>query len=115
MKVEQVSQLSAYRIMWLFVVFDLPVLTKPERKRATRFRQDLLDEGFSMMQFSVYLRFTGGKEQVEGLTRRIGRRVPKDGKVDFLTITDQQYAAMTSFRGGGRSEKPSKPTQLALF
>jgi CRISPR/Cas system-associated protein endoribonuclease Cas2 len=63
----------------------------------------------------VYLRFNGGKEQVEALTRRIGRKVPKDGKIDFLSITHQQSAAMTSFRGGGRSEKPSKPTQLALF
>jgi CRISPR-associated protein Cas2 len=112
---ERISHLSAYRIMWLFVVFDLPVMTKPERKRATRFRQDLLDEGFAMMQFSVYLRFTGGKEQVEALTRRIGRKVPKNGKVDLLTLTDQQYAAMTSFRGGGDAAKPTKPDQLALF
>ncbi len=112
---ESASQLSAHRIMWLFVVFDLPVLTKPERKRATRFRQDLLDEGSSMMQFLVYLRFTGGKEHVEALTRRIGRKVPKDGKVDLLTLTDQQYAAMASLRGGGDAAQPSKPDQLALF
>ncbi len=112
---EPFSQLSAYRIMWLFVVFDLPVLTKPERKRATRFRQDLLDEGFSMMQFSVYLRFTGGREQVEALTRRIGRKVPKDGKVDLFTLTDQQYSSMTSFRGRGDEMRPERPGQLALF
>ena len=40
--------------MWVMVVFDLPVLTKLERKRATQFRNDLLDEAFTMMQFSVY-------------------------------------------------------------
>jgi CRISPR-associated protein Cas2 len=101
--------------MWLFVVFDLPVLTKAERKRAARFRLDLLDEGFAMMQFSVYLRFTSGKEQIDALTRRIGRKVPKDGKVDLITLTDQQYASMTSFRGSGAAHKPSKPSQLALF
>ncbi|HRJ68851.1 MAG TPA: CRISPR-associated endonuclease Cas2 [Beijerinckiaceae bacterium] len=101
--------------MWLFVVFDLPVLTKTERKRATRFRQYLLDEGFSMMQFSVYLRFTSGKEQIEGLTRRIGKKVPNEGKVDVLSLTDQQYAAMTSFRGTTDAARPTKPDQLALF
>jgi CRISPR-associated protein Cas2 len=109
------ASLSGYRIMWLFVVFDLPVLTKPERKRATKFRQSLLDEGFAMMQFSVYLRFTSGKEQIEALIRRIGRKVPQDGKVDVLSLTDQQYSAMTSFRGTSDKAKPRKPDQLALF
>lgn len=97
------------------MVSDLPVLTKPERKRATKFWQHLLDEGFSMMQFSVYLRFTGSEEQVEALTRRIGRKVPKEGKAELLKLTDQQHAAMTSFRGGGDMARPTKPDQLALF
>jgi CRISPR-associated protein Cas2 len=101
--------------MWLFVVFDLPVLTKPERSRATKFRQRLLDEGFSMMQFSVYLRFTAGREQIDALTRRIGKSVRKSGKVDLFTLTDQQYGAMTSFRGVTDPTAPKRPGQLALF
>jgi CRISPR-associated protein Cas2 len=113
--IEPFLQLSAQRIMWLFVVFDLPVLTKAERARATKFRQYLLDEGFTMMQFSVYLRFTGGREQVEAFIRRIGRKVPKAGKVDLFTLTDLQYASMTSFRGHADSDRPQKPGQLALF
>ena len=73
------SQLSGYRILWIMALFDLPVMTKPERKRATAFRSFLLDEGFSMMQFSCYVRFTAGKEQADAITRRIGRTVPADG------------------------------------
>ena len=49
--------LSAYRIMWIFIMFDLPVTTKPERKEASAFRNYLLDLGFEMSQFSVYLKF----------------------------------------------------------
>lgn len=109
------SALSGYRIMWVMVVFDLPVLTKVERKRATRFRKDLLDEGFTMMQLSVYLRFTAGKEQAFALTQRVGRKVPKDGKVDVLFFTDKQYQNIYSFRGRRDTPRPDKPDQLALF
>lgn len=109
------SALSGYRIMWVMVVFDLPVLTKAERKRATRFRNDLLDEGFTMMQLSVYLRFTAGKEQAMALTQRVGRKVPKEGKVDVLFFTDKQYQNIYSFRGRRDSPKPDHPDQLALF
>lgn len=109
------TALSAYRIMWVMVVFDLPVLTKPERKRANKFRHDLLDEGFTMMQLSVYLRFTAGKEQAQAITDRIGRKVPKDGKVDVLFFTDKQYQNIRSFRGRRDGPKPERPGQLALF
>ena len=101
--------------MWVMVVFDLPVLTKLERKRATQFRHDLLDEGFTMMQLSVYLRFTAGKEQALELTERVGRKVPKDGKVDVLFFTDKQYQNIYSFRGKRDRPKPGNPDQLALF
>ena len=57
--------LSGYRLMWMMVLFDLPVLTKKERKAATKFRKFLLDQGFEMSQFSVYMRFCAGKEQAE--------------------------------------------------
>jgi len=109
------SLLSGYRIMWVMVVFDLPVTTKPERIRATKFRSYLLDEGFSMMQFSVYLRFTSGKEQALAITNRVGRKVPKSGKVDVLFFTDKQYSNIFSFRGRRDEPKPDAPGQLLLF
>ena len=101
--------------MWVMVIFDLPVTIKAERARATKFRQCLLDEGFSMMQFSVYLRFTAGKEQALAITNRIGRKVPKAGKVDVLFFTDKQYSNIYSFRGRNDQPKPETPGQLLLF
>ena len=50
------DRLNAYHIMWLFVFFDLPVTTKKEMKAASLFRKNLEKDGFSMMQFSVYIR-----------------------------------------------------------
>lgn len=109
------AALSGYRILWVMALFDLPVLTKAERSRATKFRQFLLDEGFMMMQLSCYLRFTAGKEQAETITRRIGRAVPTAGKVDVIWFTDRQYGDIRSFRGRGDRARPGHPDQLALF
>lgn len=107
--------LSGYRVLWVMALFDLPVLTKAERKRAAKFRLFLLDEGFSMMQFSCYIRFTAGKEQAEALTKRIGRAVPSPGAVEVIWLTDKQYENIHSFRGKPVEKRAGKPDQLALF
>lgn len=110
------SQLSGYRIMWVWVLFDLPVLSSAERKRATRFRNDLLDLGFEMVQFSVYLRHAWTKEKAESYARQVGDLVPESGHVQVLFFTDKQYALSKVFRGKRRSKAPpEKPTQLLLF
>lgn len=101
--------------MWVMALFDLPVLTAQQRKKATKFREFLLDEGFCMMQFSCYIKFTAGKEQAEALARKIAVAVPSGGKVDVLFFTDRQYEAIKSFRGTGQRERPEKPDQFQLF
>lgn len=109
------SKLSGYRLMRMMAMFDLPVLTKSERKRAADFRKFLLDQGFEMVQFSVYSRFAAGRERLEALTRKIGAAVPQDGKVDVLFFTDKQYEQIVSFRGKKHGPMAKKPEQLALF
>jgi len=110
-----VSHLSGYRIMWIMVLFDLPVLTPEERKAATDFRNYLLDEGFEMAQFSVYLRCTPGKEAASAYIRRIEAAVPAEGKIDILQFTDRQYENIICFRGRARESSREKPSQLLLF
>jgi CRISPR-associated protein Cas2 len=109
------SALSGYRIMWMFVLFDLPVGTARERKAATRFRKDLLDLGFEMSQYSVYLKFCAGKEQGDALARRIEGLMPLAGKVHIVTITDKQYENIRTYRGRKREPNLRMPDQLALF
>ncbi len=111
----QAPALSGYRIMWLFVMFDLPVGTKAERRRATQFRHALLDMGFEMSQFSVYLRFCAGKEAAEAFIRRIEQALPPSGKVHVVQITDKQFEKIRTFKGRKRERTPGNPDQLALF
>lgn len=107
--------LSAYRLMWMLVMFDLPVAQKAERKAATAFRNSLLDMGFEMAQFSVYMRFCVGQGQVETYSKRVKAHLPGGGKVNIITFTDKQYERILTFHG--KTELPAKevPDQFDLF
>jgi CRISPR-associated protein Cas2 len=101
--------------MWVMALFDLPVLTSDERRRATKFRQFLLDQGFCMMQLSCYIKYTAGKEQSDAIAARIAVAVPDGGKVDVIYFTDRQYEGIKSFRAASQSVRPARPDQLQLF
>ncbi len=107
--------LSGYRLMWMMVIFDLPVLTKKERRAAMKFRKFLLDQGFGMCQLSVYMRFCAGKEQTEVYTRRVQGALPDSGNVQILYFTDKQYENIVSFDGPRRQPTNKNPEQFALF
>ncbi len=107
--------LSPYRIMWLFVMFDLPVGTKRERKAATKFRNHLLDLGFEMSQFSVYTKYCRSNETSESVGGKVQEKLPSGGKVDLLTITDKQYSNIKRFHSRIEEIRPDTPSQLHLF
>ncbi len=109
------SFLSGYRLMWIFVMFDLPVDTRAHARQATKFREFLLDQGFEKSQFSVYARFCSGKEQFETYMRRIEANLPSQGEVHVLTFTDKQYENIVRFSGQRRRKRRKNPDQLALF
>lgn len=109
------SQLSGYRLMWIFVMFDLPVTTREQARAATKFREFLLDEGFEKSQFSVYARFCNGKEQFETYMRRVESNLPDRGDVHILSFTDRQYENIVRFSGQRRRRQRKNPDQLALF
>lgn len=109
------SYMSAYRMMWMLVTFDLPVDTKKHRSDATKFRQFLLDQGFEMSQLSNYLRLVNGQEQFETYTRRIGSNLPERGDVFIFQFTDRQYENIIKFSDQGRRARRKNPEQIALF
>ena len=109
------STFSGYRFMWMMVMFDLPVLTKRQRKRATKFRNDLLDLGFEMAQFSVYMKFCGGRPAADALAARVERQMPSEGHVSILVFTDKQYGRMRVFSGGARETRQIERGQLVLL
>lgn len=106
---------SGYRLMWLLVMFDLPVVSAAERKAATAFRNDLLDLGFEMSQFSVYLRFCPSDAQVSTFCRAIESVLPESGRVNIVQLTDKQYERVIEFQGKTRKPPPKTPEQFSFF
>lgn len=108
-------RLSDYRAMWLITMFDLPVDTKAARYRYTQFRKRLIEDGFIMMQYSVYVRHCASLENAEVHIRRVGNWVPSDGEVRLLTLTEKQHERMQVFVGKRRIAPEYTPNQLELL
>lgn len=109
------TYLSGYRLMWIFVMFDLPVGTRKQSREATQFREFLLDEGFEMSQFSVYARFCNGQDSFTAHLKRIEKHLPEKGDVHVLTFTDRQYENIVRFSSQRRRRHRKNPDQLARF
>ncbi len=109
MKVDEV------RILWMFVFFDLPVGTKDERRAATRFRNFLKDDGYMMLQWSVYARVCRGEEAAEKHVQRVTRNLPKKGSVRALQVTDKQYGRMRLLLGEATKNEKVAPLQMVLL
>ena len=109
------DRFSEYRIMWVLVFFDLPTDTKKERKAATKFRKDLISDGFLMFQFSIYMRHCPSMESAETHIRRVKNFLPDKGQVGILSITDKQYSRMELFSEHKAHQAPDEGIQLELF
>lgn len=109
------ERLNAYRVMWTLVMYDLPTETKKERKAAAKFRKELLTDGFSMFQFSMYVRHSASSENADVHSKRVKKLLPEHGKIGILQITDKQFGEMEIFYGTKQVELPPVPQQLELF
>lgn len=101
--------------MWLFAMFDLPV-DKPElRKEYAQFRTALLKQGFTMLQYSVYVHYVASEDSDETLRRKIHAAIPSHGQVRIISITDRQFEKMEIYVGKKRKAAEDPPMQLGLF
>ena len=109
------ERLSEYRIMWVLVFFDLPTDTKKYKKAYADFRKNLQRDGFSMFQFSLYIRHCASMENAEVHIKRVKSFLPEFGKVGIMCVTDKQFSSIELFYG----QKPQQPNtpgfQLELF
>ena len=111
---------SSYKMGWILTMFDLPVMTKAERKNATKFRKFLLDDGYSMINYSVYARPCVSWEQMRKHANRLEHATPCAGNVRVLFITDKQWIdAMVvigkDYKFTHTQQTPDMPEQLAFW
>ena len=96
---------------------DLPAIARYMRlpEELLKYPIELLNQGYEMSQFSIYMLFCVGKEQATRRIRDIATALPDKGSVHVLSVTDRQFEQMAVFRGHSRKRSRSAPGQLALF
>ena len=102
--------------MRMMVFFDLPTVTKAEKRAYTLFRRFLLNDGYDMIQFSVYGRILNGSDAQEKHLKRLVANLPPEGSVRVLTVTEKQFAGMAMLVGLPLfQEKRVNASQIVLF
>ncbi|MCX6234322.1 MAG: CRISPR-associated endonuclease Cas2 [Bacteroidetes bacterium] len=109
------DRLNEYRILWVLVFFDLPVVARKDRKIATKFRKEIMADGFVMFQFSIYVRHCPSRENADVHIKRVKSILPPKGHVGILSITDKQFGMMEIFYGRTPAPAQQVPQQLELF
>ena len=94
----------SYRFMRAIVFFDLPTETLEDKRNYNRFRKLLIKNGFVMLQESVYSRILITPTAESSVLNIIKRNKPPHGIVQFLSITEKQFAKMEFIVGEFQSE-----------
>lgn len=101
--------------MWLLVFFDMPTETKAQKKEYVRFRNFLLKDGFTMFQFSIYVRHCMSLESAKAHRKRVRDYIPQYGDIGILAITDKQFETMEIYHGMKKKKSNPSVLQLELF
>lgn len=109
------DRISSYQLMWILVMFDLPTETKKERKAASEFRKYLISDGFTMFQFSIYVRNCASRENTEVHISRVKKHLPDKGKICVISITERQFREILLFEGTNKTQPIPQAIQLELF
>lgn len=97
------------------VLFDLPTETKRDIRAYSVFRKNLMKDGFTMFQFSIYIRHCASMENAEMHIKRVKSFLPEFGKVGIICITDKPFGNIELFFGK-KTFAPNAPgQQLELF
>ena len=86
--------------MRLMLYFDLPMITKDERRVYGKFRKYLINNGFSMIQFSVYAKIFPNRSALVQYIDGLKRNLPKKGSIRIIAVTEKQYEKMEILVGG---------------
>lgn len=85
---------SSYKYMRLLVLFDLPMVSKEDVRRYNKFRKAIMDDGFLMIQFSVYSRFCRNQADATKHINRVRSYSPEVGNIRMISITEKQFEDM---------------------
>lgn len=96
-------------------MFRFPHAFAGDPKIAAQFRKEIMADGFTMFQFSIYVRHCASMDNANVHIRRVQSILPEKGNVGILCITDKQFADIKIFFCQ-KEKRPNAPyQQLELF
>lgn len=81
----------SYRFMRIIVFFDLPTVTGEDKRNYRKFRKGLMNNGFYMLQESVYCRMVVNQSAEYNIREAVKRIKPPEGFVMMLSVTEKQF------------------------
>ena len=101
--------------MRIIVFFDLPVLTRDDRRRYSLFRKFLIKNGFIMLQESVYSKLVLNLSSRDAVIFNVKKNRPPEGLVEVLTVTEKQFSKMEIITGTVKSEYLDSDERLVVL
>ena len=101
--------------MRMVVFFDLPTETQEDKRNYRQFRKLLIDNGFIMMQESVYCRMVLNQSVERSVMELLKRNRPADGLVQVLSVTEKQFLGMQYLVGSSHSELIDSTERLVIL
>lgn len=90
---------SDYRNMRLLLLFDLPSTEADEKREYVIFRKALFKNGYSMIQYSVYLKSINMQVKIDQEIKKLHKYIPTNGNIRAIAITEKQYQNMVMLLG----------------
>lgn len=101
--------------MRVFVFFDLPTETAENRRNYSRFRKFLINNGFIMLQESVYCRMALNQNAAKIISDNVRRNKPPEGLVQILNVTEKQFSKMEYITGDFKSDVIDSDERLVIL
>ncbi len=103
------------RAMRMIIFFDLPNVYAQDKRNYLRFRKFLINEGFLMMQESVYSKIVLNSQQGALLLEKVKKKAPQKGIIQALTITERQYSKIEYIIGKSNTKIINSEERLIII
>lgn len=96
-------------------MFDMPTITIEDRKNYTKFRDKLIDDGFVMIQYSIYIRICKNQDDIFKHISRVKSFAPQKGNIRLLQVTEKQYEQMIMLRGVKNDDEKESNNSMIII
>lgn len=105
----------SFRYMRVIVFFDLPTLTSKERREYRRFRKFLINEGFIMMQESMYSKIALNNTTANLIKNKVRKNKVKSGLIQLMIVTEKQYSGIEFISGESSTKVVDNTSRMVVL